>query len=189
MAMDPDLSFMRFRVLYTEMSHYVPISDGVTREILELAYQVQNGQNAEERGVAQQAYTKLILQHLANIDVVTLALSLSRQDRAFGDPELFSWLHGGLKKSILIAGDGSRLSDAYDVMTLGEETILLKELGVSVLSTQAGREGRVYYNMHEVEDPRDNQRYTVFVETSVPMSFLAEEEAKKPQSLDLRHSN
>jgi hypothetical protein len=110
--------------------------------------------------------------HLANIDVVTMAYLLSHDDKRFGSPKFFEWMRKGLLQSVTYSGHGTSLKDAYDIITIGEETALLNYLGVRVVNTIAAESGAVYYNMHDVEDPKLDETYTVFVNTTKAMQYL-----------------
>ena len=67
---------------------------------------------------------------------------------------------------------GRNLVHAYDVMTMGEETALLRALQVKLVKTEPREAGGTYYNMHEVQDPTTLKTHTIFVNVSKPMDFL-----------------
>ena len=100
------------------------------------------------------------------------ALSLARQDKRFGKPEFFEWVREGLIRTVVISGSGISLAKAYDIITLQEETILFQRLGVKPERGEPVKEGVTYYNMHDGVNLKNGRKYTIFVNTSVPMRFL-----------------
>lgn len=187
LEMDPHFDFGYFRVLYSSLRSYAPITDNIQREMLTLANTIRNEPLSDSRIEALERYTNLTLQHLANIDVVVMALSLSEEDKKLGNPAFFKWMYQGLLESVLTSGSGAKLMDAFTVVTLGEESALLARLGLKILDTTPAHEGSVYYNMHRVQDVKNMRTYTVFVNTTIPMEFL-EKEAQEEKLIPLRPS-
>ena len=172
MRMDDGFRFGRFRNLYVDTRQYDPLGDNTIDQMQRLAYLVQSGKGAEERAEALDDYRNLVMEHMANIRVVAQALSFAKLDSVFGSERFFSWMRKGLVRDILSVGDGQTLNTAYYVVTLSEETVLLGQLGLRVIDTQTANENTVYYSMHEVEDIRNGQRKTIFVNTTRPMRHL-----------------
>jgi hypothetical protein len=83
---------------------------------------------------------------------------------------------------------GRTLSDAFAVVTLPEETVVISSLGLKLLKTVPVQESRIYYNMNEVLNPRTGEKWTVFVNTSIPMRFLQlqQEDLKNLRNFDIR---
>lgn len=179
LEMKPDFDFSYFRVLYSSLQNYDPLSENLQREMLALASTIKVEPLSDKRVDALERYTNLTLQNLANIDVVVMALSLSEEDKKFGNPEFFKWMYKGLLESVMRSGTGTSLNRAFKVVTLGEESALLSRLGFKIMGTQPGHEGSVYYNMHRVQDPKAKQIYTVFVDTTIPMTFLEEQDVRQ----------
>lgn len=167
-----NFEFGTLRSYYTKVPQYDPLGDAARREILTLAYAIQSDPDPAKRKEAFDKYGELVSAHLANIDVVSQALVLSREDKIFGDPKFFEYMRNGLLRSIMRSGDGRNLVHAYDVMTLGEETALLRALRVRLIKTEPREAGGTYYNMHEVQAPDSARPYTIFVDVSQPMAFL-----------------
>ncbi len=167
-----DFPFGTFRAYYAATDRYDPLAENTIRRMLVLSYRAQNEPDPEKRAKSLDEYGDLLAQHLANIEIVNQALVLARENRKFGDPEFLTWMRAGLMRSVLDSGDGQSLGRAYNVVTLGEETLLLRELYGKALRTESAGEGAIYYNMHEVEDPATHKPYWVFVDTSRPMEYL-----------------
>ena len=167
-----NFEFTTLRTYYTYVPQYDPMGDAARREILNLAYAIQNDPDQAKRKEAFDKYGEMVSAHLGNIDVMSQALVLAREDKIFGDPKFFDYMRRGLLRSIMRSGDGRNLVHAYDVMTLGEETALLRALQVKLVKTEPREAGGTYYNMHEVQDPTTLKTRTIFVNVSKPMDFL-----------------
>ncbi len=186
LEMKPGFDFGYFRALYSDTKNYAPLAEDIQKEIYVQAFKVKTLPLSPERSEAMDKYTDLILRHLANMDIVLTALALSREDKKFGSPELYKWLYKGLLQSVATSGNGTKLTDAFYVITMGEETALLAKIGLRVKETKPVKEGLVYYNMHSVYDPRRQVEYTIFVDTTKPMAYLETLESQKPKDIFAR---
>lgn len=184
----PNFAFGNLRMYYAGTPQYDPMGDMTRRRMISLAYTVDNDPDPAKRREAFDEYGRLIAEHLANIDVVAQALVLSRQDKIYGDPKFFEWVRNGLLRDIVQNGTGADLGNAYDVVTLGEEAMLMNVLRLKVLRTESAEEGGIYYNMHYVEDPKQAQPYWMFVDVSIPVRFMQKEdrEAENTKSFSIR---
>jgi hypothetical protein len=164
-------NFNGFRYTYAGTTQYDPLGDTAREWLLKLAYIAQNDKDPAKRDKALLNYGEVLSLHLANLDAVTQALVLAQQDRRFGDPEFLQWLRYGLVNSVTSAGNGSSIFRAYEIITIGEEAALLRQLNVQVLDTKSEESGGTWYNMHTVNDGV-HEPYTIFTNLSVPMKFL-----------------
>ncbi|MGB4107369.1 MAG: hypothetical protein WBK55_06190 [Alphaproteobacteria bacterium] len=171
-ARPKNFDFGALRSYYTLVPQYDPLGDTARREILDLAYKIQNDPDPAVRKDAFDKYGALVSAHLANIDVISQALVLSREDKIFGDPKFFDYMRSGLLRNIVTSGDGRSLVGAYDAVTLGEETALLKALRLRLLRSEPRESGGVYYNMLEVQAGDAYDPYWIFVDVTKPMVFL-----------------
>ena len=119
------------------------------------------------------------MNQLANIDVVSQAIVLAKDDKRFGDPNFFRWMRAGLLQSVLDSGDGVNLFRAYDVVTLGEDTALIGALHVKSIKIETRESGGDYYNLHTVTDADHTGPYTIFVDTTKPMTFLTAQKSRQ----------
>lgn len=175
----PRFDFMYFRSLYTQTRQYDPIGEDVLERMDRLSYTVVSDPDPEKSGMALLEYQALVADHLAHLGVVMRAAALAREDKRFGNPDFFQWVKAGLLQSVTISGNGRSLDEAYDVITLAEETMLLQTLGYKLIRTLPRQESAVYYNMNEIEDLRTGEKWTLFVNTTYPMRFLAAQEKEK----------
>lgn len=171
--------FMHFRSLYAQTRQYDPIGEETLERMDRLSYTAANETDPEKSGLALLEYQALVADHLAHIGVVMRAAALAREDRRFGNPDFFQWVRAGLMQSVTVSGNGRSLRDAYDVITLTEETMLLQSLGYKLKQTLPRHEGFVFYNMNEVENLQSGEKLTIFVNTTYPMRFLEGKEKEK----------
>lgn len=170
--MSDTFRFGKFRSIYVDTRQYDPIGDDVVDQMQNLAFQVQAEKDPDQQAKALDDYRALVMIHLANLRVVVQALSFSKLDKRFGSPNFFMWLRKGIMRDVLAHGDGLTLREAYNIITMSEETALIGQLGYRVLDTQSANEGGLHYNMHDVEDLRNGQQKTLFVNTSRPLEFI-----------------
>ncbi len=171
-----EFDFMEFRAVYSETRQYDPIGEDTLARMDTLSYTVMTEKNTEKSGMALLEYRALVADHLAHLGVVMKALTLARQDKRFGNPDFFRWVKAGIMDTVMISGTGKSLREAYDVVTLPEETALLYTLNVKLLKADPRNEGMIWYNMDDVEDLRTKEHWTVFVNTTYPMRFLEEQQ-------------
>lgn len=167
--MPAGFDFTTFRVRYSQTRQYDPLGDRTSDEMLELAYIVQNEEDPVKVIEAIKAYRQLVMDHMANFRIVLQALSLSTLDRRFGNPRFFRWLKNGLARSIVYSGDGRSRGGAFDAITPLEETILFSHYGLKKLDTQSGWTGTHFYNIHEVQDLKTGQKWSMYVDLTFPM--------------------
>ncbi len=185
-ARSSEFEFGLFRSLYPQTRQYDPIGEDTGHAIVGLAYEIENATDPEKRKAALGEYRLLVAEHLANIDVVSQALSLSRSNKIYGDPSFFEWMRAGLLREVLGSGTGENLNLAYDAITLGEETALLAALRLQVLQTDARHSGRLWYNMHLVKDAKSPEPYWIFVDVTPPMNALEAQKNNQTQPFSLR---
>lgn len=183
MEKSAQFNFMSFRSQYTMTPSYDPV-DAAATDLLNYAYLIQSSTDSAEEKQLLDEYSQILAAHLGNLDAVTQALALGRQDKRFGDPGVLGWLRGGIIRSVVASGDGQSLAGAYDVMTLGEETALLTSLGYKIVESHAVRESTIYYNVYKVIDPRKGQAKNIFVNTTTPMRRLEAQSQKNRFTMD-----
>jgi len=179
--------FSNLRMYYPGTPQYDPVGEKTRKKVVALAYTIDNDPDPVKRKKAFDEYGELIAAHLANIDVISQALVLSRQDKLYGDPKFFEWVRNGLLRAMVNTGTGADLTLAYNVITLGEEPFLMNVLRLQVLKTETAEEGGIYYNMHQVKDPKYPEPYWMFVDVSQPVRFLQKQDVEKVNTFSIRH--
>lgn len=169
----PDsFDFTAFRGHYSGTPQYDPLAESITNLMIRLSFEIKDKKDSAGSQKLLQDYANLVGDHLANIDVVTLAETLARDDVRFGDPEFYLWLRRGIMKSVLQSGDGKTLARAYDVITAGEETRLIAALGIQNPVRAERESAGLFYTIVDYADQKTGAKRSVFINTSVPKSFL-----------------
>lgn len=181
-----DFDFSAFRLQYVHTSQYDPFGERTREKILQYAYTVQHSEDEKEVDDALAKYQRLVADHLAHIGIVTQVLALAAEDKRFGNVKFFRWLKRGLMNEVLTSGDGKTLDGAYDVMTLDEEAMLIRWLNFKLVSTEPRRSGYLYYNMHTVESLETGRKFTLFVNTTYPLSKAAKLAERPDYSVNVR---
>ncbi len=164
--------FTRLRSLYSQTRQYDPIGQDALKLMNDLAYTAINTKDPEKAQLALRGYQQVVATHLGNLGVVMQALSMARSDKRFGKVAFFEWVRDGIIRSVMLGRKGRSLKDSFGVLTLPEETLTIAYLGLRLLKSTPVQEARVFYNMNEVQDPKTGEKWTLFVNTSVPMQFL-----------------
>lgn len=184
MKMPNHFNFYAFRIFYTQTEQFAPISEDVKKTLMNYAHAAGNDPNPQKREDAARAFQTLATKHLANIDVVTMAGMLSRENPRLGSARVFEWLRKGLLESVKTSGSGDDLYHAYSVVTLGEETALLRELKLTLIKTDSHHEAADYYNVHHVKNSKGEQR-EVYINLSIPLKILSDREEAARQALQM----
>ncbi|MCF8495577.1 MAG: hypothetical protein K9G62_02805 [Alphaproteobacteria bacterium] len=179
-------NFTVFRSFYVRTRDYTPLAEDLITRMRDQAFVIEEGRDRAKALEARQAYEALLRSHLANLDVVTQALSLSRQDPVFGDPQMLSAVREGLIRSVTANGNGRSLVAAYRVITPAEEDALLSALDFEVMHTTSDKTGGVYYNMHYGVFRATGEPFTLFVNIEAPVRHLERERIRAGRRLDLR---
>lgn len=175
----PNFDFMYFRALYARTPQYDPIGETAQRQILALTDRLKK---ANDAGAAQEDlanYRALVAMHLANLDVVRMAEALSRDDPRLGSPALFHWIGQGLIDSMVLASTGDATTQAYTIVTLGEEAALFKQLHLRLIDTKSMRNDTQYLNLHHVADQTTGAEKLIYTDITLPMTALS---ARPPRS-------
>lgn len=183
--MPPDFNFTSFRSRYSQTEQYDPVGAAVKKRMLDYYFEISQGADPAKIKKALRGYQTLVMNHLASIDVVTLAQALSRQNSRLGPERVYAWVRKGLTESLVYSGDGGSISGAYDVITTGEEAVLLRELKVVLLATESHHEGAIYYNIYRVKDRATGATREIYVDLSLPMKALEAQKEKASIPLNI----
>ena len=176
--------YSSFRRYYASSDLYAPIGAEIKDKMMALAYVIETG--ADDAAVVDEAmreYQSYVTAHLAHVGIVSLALSFSREHAAFGDPAFLYKLQQGLLNDVIKSGNGRSLMQAYDIITLDEEVMLINQLKLGPVVRNDRHEGSVYYTMHDYVDDETGAGSTIFVNTTLPMRYL--EAHKEPEKIDI----
>ena len=177
--------FTALRSEYTRTQQYDPIGEETLEAMRALAPKIQYAKDDEEAAPYLEDYNILLRDHIAHIAVVAQAIILSRENSRFGDLKKLQAIRDGLLESLLKNGDGLKPETAYEIVTLAEETAVLRSGGYTLNGTQTYKTGVIYYNVHDVRTP-DNLQGVVFTNVTLPMRHLSALDAAQGSALDLR---
>ncbi|MCD8526004.1 MAG: hypothetical protein LRY62_02245 [Alphaproteobacteria bacterium] len=165
-------NFQVMRAFYANTRQYDPLGESTLKKLAELSYAVETAGNQQNKERLAGEYKDLVLNHLAHIDVVLQALSLARDNPLYGDPAFYEWVVKGLENEILSSTKGRTMRDAYSLVTMGEEALILNRLGAKSVYMELVSDGLHFYNIHLAEDFETHKQYELFMDTTRPMRRL-----------------
>lgn len=180
-----DFQFSRMRDYYVQSSQYNPFADEIKDRLYEISYEVSQRADPVESQPYLDEFDSIIKAHLANMNVILLAISLAEEDARYGDPEFYEWVMRGLLRELLRQGDGDSFDQSYGIITTDEEVLLLQHLGVKILDTELIPYGSRYYNIHMAEDPKTGEKREIFIDVTMPLAKAEHLESVKSRKLDL----
>lgn len=169
---NPNFNFTRFRRLYAETRQYDPIGDDTLDQLIQLSFEAENAPSEDIAARTYAEFRLLTKDHLANLSVVLYAASLARSNPQYGDVTFYNWVRDGLIRDVMISGNGKTFDDAYDVITLAEETALFYRLGLRSVTADYQTSGFYRYTRHQAENPQSGLRQRIYVNTTYPVKFL-----------------
>lgn len=168
-----DFNWMHLRKYYVQTRQYAPLGEEIQLKLLAYFNAAQAAQDPQEIEKAVAGFQLLALDHLANVDALSMAYSLCKKDRRLGDPDFYQWAIRGLMKNVTKTGTGRTIDESFNVVTMGEEALLFKILDLDYLGLEHTLNPSIYaFNVHKVRDPRTGETYKLFVNITIPMAFL-----------------
>jgi hypothetical protein len=165
-ALDPAIDFRELRAAYAESDQFLRSAPGVedARDAMRTALQGKESDAA--LGHAQ----TLLANCYVDIEAHLVSFLAYRQKGNAQKAQDHRWVANGLVRSILDSGDGKSPETAMQVISVGEEYILLTGvLGFRVdRQSLIGREGHSY-DVMEVTDPRSKVSYKLYFDVDVPL--------------------
>jgi hypothetical protein len=180
-----DFDFTRFREHYVFTTDYDPMGEDTKSQLVKYAYTLQTSDSERDIKDAEDDYSRLILKHLANIEIVVLATSLAKTDKRLGDYTFFQWLSQGLMASVFQFGDGNTLDHAYVIITPLEETLLLKHKKLLSKNIEMIPTPSYYYNIHTAQNMITGQEQDFFVNVTYPLAKLKILEKNKAADINV----
>lgn len=169
------------RSYYPYTPQYDPFPDRLEDRLMALAFEAQKEGDVEEMREALKEYNGFVQDHLANVDVVFWATSLSEQDARFGNSQFYKWVRKGLVKSMTEGRDGRTPDKAFHIVTFGEEAVILGRIRGKHLGTDLRMAGERHINIHDFEDPETGKIFKIYVDVTIPLeqSLQMYEDRKK----------
>lgn len=163
---------LRFR--YTKSFDYDPLGEDTINQMMGLVFLIEQNQESDNRAEIEKsisAYLKLLQRHIANFDVVSRAVVLAKQNPKLGDVEKLMAIRQNLFENFTARTKGLDLDTAFQIVTLGEETAILKHMRQRILKTETLRRGLRIYHVHEVETAQ-GLRGVTYIDVTLPIKFL-----------------
>ncbi|MCK5374007.1 MAG: hypothetical protein KAJ40_01855 [Alphaproteobacteria bacterium] len=150
------------RHLYPLTPYYDPFGTNIIERMTHFAYIADTSDNPKEINEALKEYRDLLCKHLANLDVVDYALTLSKAKPRYGDEVLLKAVRDALLEDVKGTKIRGKTPDsAYVIVTYGEEIVLLNNLDAKVEKSKIYEVNKKFYNVHDVvyKDGRHSQLY------------------------------
>ncbi len=181
---DFDYDIRRMRNYYAKTDYYMPFSKEILDEMAEYAYIADTSDNKEDVQEAFISYRYLVRSHLAHLDAITFALSMSRLDERFGDEIFLANVRRSLLKAILVEGAKCENPDlACRIVSYGEETYILGRIGGTVKGSKIYKVSNRYYNVHNLI--KDGIELQVYIDVTAPIVNVWDLQAVAERGIDL----
>ena len=170
---DMRLGVSALRTYYPYTRSYTPFSDKIIDEMVGYAYIVDTSDDNVAVNRALANYRDLLNKHMANLGVVSYALTLSRLDVRFGDDLFLRKIRDTIRNSWSGRGNiGSEPQHPYKVVTFAEEEYILSTYGGEVVKSDIYKVSKQFFDVRDVVD--DNGDYIqIYFDVSVPIRNVA----------------
>lgn len=170
---------------YGRTYDYTPFSKRIIEELTRLAFVADTSKDTTERNRTLNSYRSLLNKHLANINVVEFALTMSRANVMFGDEFFLKKVFDALYDDFYSdRDDGLTPATAYSIVTYGEESYILGEIGGELINSEVYKAGNRYFNVHSMNLP--NGDFTqIYVDITTPVMTVYYQKAQKDTVTDI----
>jgi len=163
---DDNLDFQALRMLYTKTPYYSPYGNRFkSRELFDLLRRNEFAQVVEKT-------TPLLTVEFVNIDLHYLRMVAFD---GLGDREMKAWheyMTYGLLYSILDGGDGRTPQTAFQVISIGEEYMVLNYLGCQLLRQSLEHIGGHSYDVMEIQSEAGDT-VKLYFNVDKPLAWLS----------------
>ncbi len=160
------------RSYYPRTEQYSPFSKSILDEITKYALILDDASDNEVINDDLMSYNALVAKHLMNFDVASFALTMSRVDVRFGDETFYKRIRDALINSFNKRGVVGKSAElAYEIISYGEETYILEQIGGKIESSEIYNLNKRYYNVHEIVD-KDGGYRQVFMNVTQPIKNI-----------------
>lgn len=157
------------RTYYPQTKQYTPFSKNIIDLMTYQAYIADTSADQAEINDALAQYRVLLNDHMANLDVITFALTLARVDVRYGDEIFIKKMRDGLIKSLTdLENIGKTPERAYMISSYGEETYVLNQYGGTLQKSEIHNVGRLFYNVHDIILP-NGQFEQIYMDVTAPI--------------------
>ena len=166
-----NVDFVILRSQYIKSDYYDPIGDETLDRLQILAILAQTSTDPQDKAQLLAAYKMLLQRHIAHLGIVAQAIVFSKQSPMFGDLQKLQKIRNGLVNSIVTTGNGQTPETAFEIITLAEETAVLRNARYKVVKTDHLEQGIMRYNVHEIITD-DGIKGVAFMNVTFPMKHL-----------------
>lgn len=157
------------RLSYARCPYYDPYGDLTLTKLVELSKEIE-GDDTSRSIKALREYKAIIKRHLANLDVVLMALSNSRKDSKYGEPSRLQKIKQALTKSIINEyKDGTRPDKAITIVTMAEQGYILGQQKAKKIDNELVESAGSFINIYDLASEADGRKYTLFFDVTLPI--------------------
>ncbi len=166
------------RSYYPYTKQYQPFAKPVLDEMTEYALLVDEVKDGFEANDALLAYRKILNKHLVNLDVLSFAITMSKIDVRFGDKTFLQKVENLMLEDLLrkVKTRGRNPDTAFNIISYGEETRILQEIGGVVKKSELYKVGNVFYNVHDIEF-KDGSYTQIYMNVTSPIRSVLKNKA------------
>ena len=166
-------SMLRLRNFYSYTPQYDPFAQDTIDEMVKNAYIIDTSDDNIAVNKALANYRELLDNHLANLDVVSYALMLSRLDVRFGDEYFLKDVRDAIR-SVWDGqhGVGKEPQHPYKIATLAEMSYVVSTYGGEVVKSDVYTVARQVFDVRDIIT-EDGDYVQVFFDISKPIRNVA----------------
>lgn len=181
------VQMMSLRALYPGTKDYDAFSDKIIEKLIKVSFDAQQATDQDQKQKLYNEFKTIALAHIANLEVMMLAKSISNDDVGFGNSGFYEQAEKFIYETIVDGRDGKTYQTAYRVLTFGEEEVLLKRIHKKgkLYSSKSYEEENGYYNIHDYRNRSKELTQRIVVDLSIPISKVRDKQ-KDEDSLNNR---
>lgn len=165
---------------YPRTEQYVAFSDEILSKMTELSFTIKTSKDLDLVRRSAREYNTLVHKHFANMEVLFLAASLSKEDVRLGDSNLLKQASEALYDAAIVSNDGLTLRNAIKVVTFGEEDIILRRYGHGkLIKSDLYENGGGFVNIHQIKETKTGKITKLFFDVSEPINSEAKKQGEQ----------
>jgi len=175
------------RLSYARCPYYDPYGDATLSKLVDLSKQIE-GDDTNRSIKALREYKAIIKKHLANLDIILMALSNSRKDSKYGDPSGLQKIKQALTKSITNEyKDGTSPEKAITIVTMAEQGYVLGQQKAKKIDNELVESEGSFINIYDLASEKDGRKYTLFFDVTLPILASRNKQAEtvKRQQIEM----
>lgn len=160
---------------YIKSKYYTPEPQQIIDSLYEHAFNAQNPKlSTTQKSNALQKFQSIIQQHIGNLDIINVALSLVSQDQNLTSGSIYTedvlkWIKRGLIRRLMFSGNGNSVKSPYSIVSPSEESLILQRKGVTLINTEEIVARGMYFRIHLVEDQKTGKPQKIYINFTAPI--------------------